>query len=251
MSKALNAFMTRTSQLAAHVAAIRDTLLLGRGDFFRDFLEASADMFLRPPRPDTAAADLLRPWRAAAASTGLEHDPCFRHVSITWSKEAPTLTLAGGRAAVVPVLAAARASELCWNGVRAHYTPPWPLPLLLRPDALDVYSALFSYFLTVERAARALDDTWAHLQTQRRVSRRRACEPAVAAEWALHQRMAHFVRHVQTYLKQDVAQRAFAAFDERVEDAQTFVQVRAVAGVVSVQTLRKPVMVALSGPRAP
>lgn len=226
VSAALNAFMTQTSQLGAHMAAIRDVMLLGRGDFFRDFLEAAADLLRLPPRPDTAAADLCRPWRAAAASSGLDSDPCFRRVTVTWAKDAPALALAGGRAAVVPVLAAARASDLCWNGVRAAYAPPWPLPLLLRPDALAVYSALFSYLFTVERAARALDETWAHLQMQRRASRRGAPAPAAAAAWALLQRMEHFVRHVQTYLKQDVVQRAFDAFDGCVASAQTFVQVR-------------------------
>jgi hypothetical protein len=226
VSAALYSLMTQTSQLLRHMAAIRDLLLLGRGDLFRAFLEASASLLRLPPREATATSDLQRPFHTAAARCGLEGDPCFTCASISWSKEPPQLMVSANRAAIIPLLAPEQKGQLSWNGVRMDYSPPWPLPLLLTADALGVYRALFSYFFAVERVAAAMDETWHHLMTQRRASRRGAPSADVQQAWALLQRMVHFVRSVQIYLKRDVVQGAFLAFEEEVSAAATFVQVQ-------------------------
>jgi hypothetical protein len=227
------------------MAGIRDLLLLGRGDLFRAFLEASAGLFRLPPREETATSELQRRFAASAARCGLGGDPCISRASISWSKEPPQLVFAANCTTVIPLLSSAQSGqELSWNGIRMDYSPPWPLPLLLTADALAIYRALFAYFFTVERAAAALDETWKHLMTQRRASRRGDRTAAARDACSLLQRMVHFVRQVQIYLKRDVVQGAFLAFEEEVAAATTFMQVQAAHGRMSSQLKHQSLLTA-------
>jgi hypothetical protein len=218
----LNRFMTRTAHLPAHITAIQHYLLLGRGDLFRDFLEASGDLLHTAPRPSTASHDLQRPFAAAAIKARLDSCPFFSYVSIAWLPSLPPLQTASNQATIIPAFTAVLAGVPSWNTVQLTYTPPWPLPLLLDATSLAIYSALSSYLLAVERAQRSLDETWLHLMTQRRASRRGGVPP----EWRLQHRMAHFLRHVHQYLKEDVVKRSCEGMLSELASADTFEQVQ-------------------------
>ena len=218
---ALSRFMRESAQLQAHLDAIEHYVLLGRGDFVRDFLDAAADRLHLSPHEATASADLQGHFAAAAAKCGVDSDPCFAHVALQWHRELPQPAFVTNKVAVVPVATAAEPGTPSWNTLQLSYTPPWPLPLLLTRARLSIYETLSTYLLSVARAQRALDDTWQHLMTQQRASRRSAT-PASAA---LHQRLAHFVRQVHSYLSDDVVKRGFELLRERIAASSTFEQV--------------------------
>jgi Gamma tubulin complex component C-terminal len=220
---ALNRFMRESAHLQAHLAAIEHYVLLGRGDFVRDFLDAAAGTLRLSPQEATAATDLQKPFAAAAAKTGIDADPFFAHVSLTWHKELPQPEYMTNKVPVIPSATSAEPGAPSWNSIQLSYAPPWPLPLLLNRARLSLYEALSTYLLAVERAQHALDDAWQHLMTQRRASRR---GPRHAA-WALHQRLAHFMRHLHLFLKDDVIARGFEVMRGEIEAAGTFEQVEA------------------------
>ena len=223
VGSALNRFMREQAALQAHLDALQAYVLLGRGDFEGALLDTAADLLQREPHAATANADLQRAFAAAAAACGAEDDPLFAHVSISWHGVLPTPEYVTSKAPVVPAAVAAAPGALSWNSIQLAYTPPWPLPLLLTRARLSVYATLSTYLLAVGRAQRALDDTWQHLMTQRRASRRAPPHRA----WALHQRMAHLVRNVHAYLKDDVIKRCFEEMRASVEASKTFEQVEA------------------------
>ena len=73
---------------------------------------------------------------------------------------------------------------------------------------------------------------WMHFMTQQRPSRQRRGLGAAAAA-VLRHRMAHVVRVLRVFLKQDVVERGFAALRVEVAEATTFLQVqRAHAGLL-------------------
>lgn len=152
------------AQLVPHLNAIKDYLLIGRCDFFSIFLEASADAMHRAPHPSTATPNLERAFHSAAARTGVDATAEFDCVGISWQAEVPAVAIDGSTAALVPAFFHAAPAggdgreAPSWNGVVLTYTPPWPLPLLLTRDAMEVYEMLFRYLLAVERAVRALDE---------------------------------------------------------------------------------------------
>lgn len=152
------------ARLVPHLNAIKDYLLLGRCDFFSIFLEASADAMHRAPHPSTATPNLERAFHSAAARTGVDATPEFEYVGVSWQAEVPAVVIDGSTAALVPTFfhaapaAGAGREAPSWNGVVLTYTPPWPLPLLLTRDAMEVYEMLFRYLLAVERAVCALDE---------------------------------------------------------------------------------------------
>ena len=84
-----------------HIAAVRDYLLLGRGDFFQAFLEFSRRTVASTPATAPGVLQLLRtgPWKAAAAQVNLRHEEGssqslqgagsnFERVSLTMSHRA-------------------------------------------------------------------------------------------------------------------------------------------------------------------
>lgn len=244
VSAKVYSLVVHRARLMAHMYAIKDYLLLGRGDFFWIFLEASADSMRRAPHPSTATPNLERALQSAAARTGVDTSADFDCVSVSWQPRLPAATVDGGAVALVPAFfhtgPAAEGREVpSWNGVCLSYTPPWPLPLLLTRDAMATYEILFRYLLAVERAARALDEVWLHFTVQQRSSRRRppaaaAGRGAASAATVLRHRMAHVVRVLRAFLKEDVVERGFGELRDEVAEAATFLQVqKAHAGLLT------------------
>lgn len=127
-----------------HMLAIKDFLLLGRCDFFSIFLEASADTMLGVPHATNATPNLERAMQSAAARTGVDSLPEFECVSVAWQRTVAPLAAGDGAAqALVPAFFLSPtdysgAAAPSWNTVVFSYAPPWPLPLLLTRDAMEV-----------------------------------------------------------------------------------------------------------------
>lgn len=255
VSKEVCSLVVQHAGLISHLKGIKDYLLLGRGDVFWMFLDASAQLLRKPPDAATATLNLQRAFVSAAARTGVDSTPEFSRVSISWQPppDTPRILIGSGMFAHIPSFFQDAPEAASWNNVAMAYLPPWPLPLLFTRDVMDVYEALFRYLLAVERASRALDEVWQHVMTNMRSSRRRwaahsqpttsasdkardsipqsgdglgtdlvghACAAAV-----LRHRMDCVVRHLKGYLG-DVVTRLFAEAEEEMVGAKTFVEVQ-------------------------
>ena len=263
VSKEVCSLVVRHAGLISHLNGIKDYLLLGRGDVFWMFLDASAQLLRKPPDASTATLNLQRAFVSAAARTGVDSTPEFSRVSISWQPppEAPRILIGSGSYAHIPSFFQDNPVAASWNDVAMAYSPPWPLPLLFTRDVMDVYEALFRYLLAVERASRALDEVWQHVMTNMRSSRRRwavnsqsatagssteratggqptASARAESAEGVgvarvghacaaavLRHRMDCVVRHLKGYLG-DVVTRLFAEAEDEMSGAKTFVEVQ-------------------------
>lgn len=71
--------------LMSHLAAIKEYLLLARGDFYHCFLTDASRLMAGPPRLSTADADISHPYQAAAVKTSAQHDPLFKLFKIHFS----------------------------------------------------------------------------------------------------------------------------------------------------------------------
>lgn len=67
VSEALYGLMVNEAQLLSHLGALKDFMLLCRGDLFHAFLEEGADLLRLPPREATAAQDVLLPFHQVRA----------------------------------------------------------------------------------------------------------------------------------------------------------------------------------------
>ena len=174
VSKEVCSLVVRHAGLISHLKAIKDYLLLGRGDVFWMFLDASAQLLAKPPDASTATLNLQRAFNSAASRTGVDSTPEFSRVTISWQPppDAPRILIASGMHAHIPSFFCDTPGSASWNDVAMAYSPPWPLPLLFPREVMDVYRVLFRYLLAVERSSRALDEVWQHVMTHMRSSRR-------------------------------------------------------------------------------
>ncbi len=67
-----------------HLEAIRNYLLLGKGDLFHAFLIDSWDIFSKPPTPLRLVL-LTRNWLSAAQACGIDDDDCFKRCLLALS----------------------------------------------------------------------------------------------------------------------------------------------------------------------
>jgi gamma-tubulin complex component 4 len=148
------------AELPGHLGAAREYLLLGKGDFYREFLEEADSVLRAPPRASTAEADLLVPFQAAAAKSSAADDRMhsrFRlRVSAPGAGESPPGKTRPGEVKVP--------SYDGWDCLSLEYAAPWPLGLILTRDALGRYDEMFRYLFRLRRAASALDAAWVTLR---------------------------------------------------------------------------------------
>ena len=184
--------------LPAHLKALRDYALMGRGDFWAAFLEEAGGLLRMPPRGAGAEAALRPHFAAAAAKSTAADDPLFGHLRIRFRVEPPSPGAAAAAASVhAPAAApaaqqtqgqahasaadataaaaaawAASAADMAsrlpsfdaWDGICIEYAVDWPLGLLLAPEALARYNTLFSYLLRLRRCERVLEAAWVALR---------------------------------------------------------------------------------------
>ena len=69
-----------------HLAAMKDYLLLARGDFWNCFLADAWKLMALPPLPNRAAADIAVPFQRAALKSSAQDDPLFKLFKLHLSK---------------------------------------------------------------------------------------------------------------------------------------------------------------------
>jgi gamma-tubulin complex component 4 len=99
-----------------------------------------------------------------------------------------------------------------WDGVYLKYSPDWPLQLLLTPEAMRVYNAIFRYLFRLRRLHMALDGAW-------RVA-------SGSPSWHLRQHMAYLVSNLQYYLQIDVIDTQSTVLNTAIAQATDFTELR-------------------------
>jgi hypothetical protein len=169
--------------LTGHLQALRDYLLLGRGDLFSALEEERVE--------GGAEADPHAAWSAAADRSGVTADPLFAHIQLL-----PAAPAAGGG----------------WEGLALGYRCEWPLGLVLSPSSLATLSAVSQHLLRQRAAAAALQRIWAPLRRGR--PRRGAC-----GALALRARAEALLSAWAAYVHASVAAPAYAQLQLRVKGA--------------------------------
>ncbi|KAK9868295.1 hypothetical protein WJX84_009043, partial [Apatococcus fuscideae] len=180
--------ISEQANLSTHLNALRDYFLLGRGDFLQAFLIESRSLMALPPRPSTAEED----------------DPVFAHLtpSILPPEEALPLSERNSnqgpngkrRGLHVPAVDQ-------WARLNLQLHIRWPLHLLLTPQVLERYQAMFRYLLLLKRTALTLDAAWSVLR--RRTAASAARQPALVPLTHLRHQMAHFISNLLVYIQTD------------------------------------------------
>ncbi|KAG2493656.1 hypothetical protein HYH03_008171 [Edaphochlamys debaryana] len=227
------------------LCALKDYLLLGRGDFWQTFLEEARGLMAAPPRPTSADADLAVPFARSAAKTSAEGDPLLPAFALhrCTAAEAEQEFMIRSSAAPHPV----PPLDPAWDPLVLRVGLDWPLGLLLGADQLRRYNQLFALLLRLRRMQGGLEEAWQALRTMDRElmrtrsdgrQRPRGQPPGAGAAagagagGALHMRMrelqelrnhmAHLVANLQIYIQTDVIEASFSALEDRISTCQDF-----------------------------
>jgi len=241
----LGRLVVTDARLLAHLEALRNYHLLGRGDFFQAFFDEAANLLSAPPRPATAEADMIAPFAQAALKSSASDDPLVANFRLRFRPEGDARAEGSEYAnfeyaSTSPVDAYRVPSFDGWDALELEYRVPWPLGLLLTRDALRRYNALHRYLFRLRRVAAALDDAWFQLrrkaagastttpgalrageQRAARERRRNGDDAAFEACQRARRDVSFLVNNWLTYLQVDVVEAQYREMIARVERAAT------------------------------
>ena len=83
----LGRLVVTDARLLAHLEALRNYHLLGRGDFLSCFSTPAPDLLSAPPRPATAEADMIAPFAQAALKSSASDDPLVANFRLRFRPE--------------------------------------------------------------------------------------------------------------------------------------------------------------------
>ena len=200
--------MTGHAALDRHLETLRCYFLMARGELYHALLESAGPLLSLPPRPATAEADLQAHLSAARVRSGTHEDKLGTRVSIMLVEGCSVDSDAASDGTSVLRLPSLDG----WDGVYLKYSPDWPLQLLLTPEAMRVYNAIFRYLFRLRRLHMALDGAW-------RVA-------SGSPSWHLRQHMAYLVSNLQYYLQIDVIDTQSTVLNTAIAQATDFTELR-------------------------
>lgn len=108
-----------------------------------------------------------------------------------------------------------------WNHLCLHPHIPWPLPLLITKDDLQLYNNLFQFCFRLKRIGYALEHTW-KIDSLRRYSKQKS----LLAISALRNRMSYVIQNIQIYFQVLVIEANFHKCREEMQMSDNFDQVK-------------------------
>ncbi|CAG9336227.1 unnamed protein product [Blepharisma stoltei] len=112
-----------------------------------------------------------------------------------------------------------------WSGLTLEYCTEWPLNLMLSPQILDKYMALFRFLFTLKRAQFTLQRSWITLVKKRNPQLQSMSEiPREALQ--LRAQMNFLLDNLISYLQLDIIQTQFTLFKKKVSESEDFEEVR-------------------------
>ncbi|CAL8466718.1 g6254 [Coccomyxa elongata] len=209
--------VTVRAELPQHLAALKQYFLLSRGDFFQCFLLESRRMLQLPPRLQTVDTELNRQFQQAAMNSSADSDPFFNNISIRFATSSGS-----DKATPSPTKQALQVPSLDhWDAICLDYRLKWPLHILLTPEVMDKYNALFRHLLRLKRVSMELEAAWA-------ASGRQQSMPAGAHQgthqhlWQARHNMTHLISNLQIYMQVDVIEAQCTELDKQIAHARDF-----------------------------
>ena len=100
-----------------------------------------------------------------------------------------------------------------WNGLTMDYSPKWPLHLMLTPQILDKYRALFRFLFAIKRAQYHLQRLW---MTQVRSSQ------TERTAFQLRAHMSFFIDNIMAYAQLDVIEVQYSKMQKGITGTEDF-----------------------------
>lgn len=202
ISQRLWRYMTGECRLLEHVEAVKNYMLLGRGDLFHGLLAELEPLLARPANAGTDA-ELRALLGSIGARSSAEHDSLFERVSLTLAADDGTDT---------------------WSRLTLGYRLSSPLDLLFDGESMGQYTRLFRFLFAVKRVQWALQQAWL---PQMAAKGRSAAQSASASRvWRVRARMAFVIDNLQTYLQADVLESLHSQLLAAIYGSTDFAEVK-------------------------
>lgn len=108
------------------------------------------------------------------------------------------------------------------NMLTMSYKLEWPLNLILNPETMDQYKAIFNYLLRLKRISWVLEDCF---QTLKEMHKRHGKELLVSQQYRnvqqIRHKMTHFVHCLENHVTRNVLQISWSAFVDDLKSAQS------------------------------
>jgi gamma-tubulin complex component 4 len=145
--------------------------------------------------------------RQAMIKIAMEHEELTKQFQLTVITPATEL----GKAPAI-----SRRKMSAWKYIGMVHTVSWPLHVVFTPAALEKYSSLFQFLLSLRRAQIALQQSWAILMTLR------AHTHSLQPVWQLRTHMGFLIDNLQYYVQVDVLEAQYSLLVEKIKSTHDF-----------------------------
>lgn len=204
VSSHLHHLVVEEHGLLAELRLVWDVFLLGRGELFHAFI-AAADSRLCAPPQGAAQHDVLQAWQSALGLYEGEEKLIGR----------------------VKPKVGNDSARVGWDQLSLQYAVPWPLHLVVTPQALDKYNRIFAFLMLVRRSQIALHNLWAEAMFVSRVAgKQEALGMDTRQQTRTH--MTFLVDNLQYYLMADVLDTKISQLVNNMNKSSNFEEVKIV-----------------------
>lgn len=227
VSGRLSEIAIQQADLVRQLRLIKDFYLLGRGEFYLEFIKQTRALLERSVGGlsdghvinEMMAKDITTAFSTAALNINVTDD--LEQFQLTVQLDgagAGSGTTSLDSSLVCPQERAAAAAAASVVGfipnIALHYRVPWPLHLLFSPRIIDGYNEMFRFLLQIKRIQYQLQLVWCD-HRERRVGRD-------SRMLQLRNKLMFVVNNLQYYLQVDVLEAQFGVLMQTVQESRDF-----------------------------
>ena len=200
--------------LMAELRMVWDVFTMGRGELFHAFIHLADRRLSSPPTPATQH-DTNQAWSSALLQHTDTEDSLMTRVTVLVARDQPHVS--------------------GWDQLSLQYAVPWPLHLVITPQALEKYNQIFKFLLLARRTQSALHNLWAdHIFSNRSQRRRKVAQEEAGGEEKddtdivaqTRQHMVFLVDNIQYYLMADVLDTQISGLKTKLDKTSSFEDVK-------------------------
>lgn len=201
----VNSQLANKFELSIHLQALKDYMLLNKGDFVENLLHECGELLAQP------AENLVRHQLTTALETAIyTSNAQFDPPQVLKQLDARMLGL----------------GEMAWQVFTIHYQVPSPLDVIVDDAAMRRYLQIFNFLWRVRYASFALANIWrGGIMATRGSLKAAIADQGIQEEWQSMvdgwQIMTQFVNELQLYVYTEVIEGAWKTMQARVEKLAT------------------------------